>query len=246
MYARLFLDFLEEKGCVFMRLFSTKPIRKTVNMSERTADNLEQLAKVSGLPQGEILEMALSTGPMQLLMVFGTKDIRAPIAQLLDLYQANGEARMTQEVTEGFVNMLLYKILPRVYVWPSKDRTDAMTAVSLNEYLASHMGNHGVDKLPGFAECKLMAEENKFLLDMGENYEEISKKHIERYLRTMLAYMDDVNVYANDYLIRNLVVIFRDFCPDIAGFADRTESLAFQYRACAEVMQLLVPFSLDL
>ena len=149
-------------------------------------------------------------------------------------------------MTEGFVNMLLYKILPRVYVWPSKDRTDAMTAVSLNEYLASHMGNHGVDKLPGFAECKLMAEENKFLLDMGENYEEISKKHIERYLRTMLAYMDDVNVYANDYLIRNLVVIFRDFCPDIAGFADRTESLAFQYRACAEVMQLLVPFSLDL
>ena len=222
-----------------MRFFAGKTVRKNVNLDENVADTLERLSKVSGLSQGEILETALSQPVMMNLMAFGAKDIESPVAYIMDIYQGNGEQNMTQEVTEGFVHVLLYSILPRASVRLRPSEGSGMDVKSLNEYLATHMGNHGVDKRPGFAECKMMAEEGTFLSDDSE---EESRRHIERYLRTMLAYMDDRDVHANDFLIRNLVVIFRDYCPDVAGFSTDLERRMFQYRACAKVLPLLVPF----
>lgn len=229
-----------------MRLFADKSVRKNLTLDETVANTLECLSKVSGLSQGEILSIAMRQPSMMNLMAFGVSDIESPIAYIMDQYQARGELCMTQEITEGFVQVLLHSILPRamVRVYVDKERACGLDAKSINEYIASHMGNQHVDELPGFAECKTMAETGVFLLDQGENYIEASKQHIERYLRTMLAYMDKPAVYANDYLIRNLVVIFRDFCPVLSGFDTPLESRMFQYRACAKVLAMLVPVGL--
>lgn len=224
-----------------VRFFQNKSVRKNVTLDAMMAEQLARLSVISGLSQGELLEMALRQPFMARLMKFGDDCVESPMVDIIDFYQGAGETYMTQEVTEGFVKVLLYDVLPgtgfRIKIDAEDDGCDVG---SLNEYLAAHMSQHGVDVLPGFAECKALAEAGEFLQSGSAQALQESRQHIEKYLRTMLSYCNRREVYANDFLMRNLVVIFRDFCVD--GFGEAAmERRARQYRSCAKVLAQMFP-----
>lgn len=224
-----------------MKLFYGKSVRRNVTLDGHVAETLERLSKISGLTQGSIIEMALDQPFMYRLMCFASDDNESPIAGAMDMYQANGEMNMRQEITEGFVRVLQDSIMTKPLLY----RMDVANAANLNYYLYDHMGLHGVDALPGFKELRQLAKDKQFLACGCSSDLKRSEQNIRDYISTMLLHIDKIEVYENDYLIRNLVVIFRDFVADVADPKDPLERRAYYYKSCANVLRMLFPLPYD-
>ena len=221
----------------FLNLFSGKTVRKNVNLDADLADKLERLSVVSGMSQGDVLNLALAQPFMRRLMYFVSDDVESPVAEVMDQYQAGGPGVMSRDTSGKLVKLLLDKILPMSMFPGNPDGTgDPRGLGPLNDYFAMRVRDARVDDLSVLQECRDLAVKNEFF-----TYDyKASSANVGKFVRGMHVNMDDPRVYAGDLLFRCLVVTFRDFCPNMA-FDTRAEAMAYQYKACAEVLADMFP-----
>lgn len=218
------------------RLFANRTVRKNVNLDADMAERLERLSAVSGLAQGELLGIAMRQDFMRRLTWFVSDDIASPVAEVIDEYQSRGPGRMTGDMSSRLLRILSERILPKSLFPYRADDPEAPDVVSLNEYMASHIRDEDADAFLPLAECRGLARNGEFF-----TYDlDAACANVGRYVRFMATHADSPLVYQGDFLFRNLVVIFRDFCPGMA-FGTKAEARAYQYRACAEFLGELFP-----
>lgn len=211
-----------------MGLLKRKPVRKTVTLDSGLAASVEKLSDLSGISQGEIIAKAMDWWKMR--MLFALADGKHPLADAADVYACSHPASVTEDAMAAFADMFLelvdgtdFKCSVVYLEFEERGRKLARqsSACSVtNDYVAGHLTAAVKAASPVMAHVADMAERDEFVVADAD----ATRRNVRAFLNDVKGHVGDPAIHSEDYLLKIMVVLFRDFAHSMEDDESRRKA----------------------
>ncbi len=181
-------------------------LRRTVNLSPLVAKDLERVAEMAGLSQGDILDIAMAQPQIRMMRAFAHDERRNHVAAMLDGFVDGGQ--LTHLICTKMVDTLLMKVIPAMLFYDG-DAPACMASQrsSSNFYVAGRIPERLTKDSSEFARLRELAADDKFVDDKGVT----TKANLTALLREMHNHSHKVDVVTEPFLYTAIAEVLEHF-----------------------------------